>query len=86
MTLPEAELSFHFAAAAQLKPVLRPAFTERVATILQSHADRVPGDIDRAVLRALIGLWVPPPVEEVKNASRWNRPTLGFDRIKARTA
>ena len=30
-----------------------------------------------------IGLWVPPPVEEVKNASRWNRPTLGFDRIKA---
>ena len=42
MTLPEAELSFHFAAAAQLKPVLRPAFTERVATILQSQADRVP--------------------------------------------
>ena len=56
MTLPEAELSFHFAAAAQLKPVLRPAFTERVATILQSQADPGPGDVDRAVRQALIGL------------------------------
>ena len=42
MTLPEAELSFYFAAAAQLEPALRPAFAERVATILQSQADRVP--------------------------------------------
>ena len=85
MTLPEAELSLYFAAAAQLEPALRPAFAERVATILQSQPDPGPGDVDRAV-RALIGLWVPPLVEEVKNASRWNRPTLGFDRIKARTA
>ena len=86
MNLPEAELSFYFAARAQLEPALRPAFAERVATILQSQADPAPGDVDRAVRQALIGLWVPPPVEEVKNASRWNRPTLGFDRIKARTA
>ena len=46
MTLPEAELSFYFAAAAQLEPALRPAFTERVATILQSHADPGPGDVE----------------------------------------
>ena len=59
MTLPEAELSFYFAAAAQLEPALRPAFTERVATILQSHADPGPGDVDRAVRQALIGLWGP---------------------------
>ena len=49
MILPEAELSFYFAAAAQLEPALRPAFTERVVTILQSHADPGPGDVDRAV-------------------------------------
>ena len=66
MTLPEAELSFYFAAAAQLEPALRPAFAERVATILQSQADPGPGDVDRAVRQALIGLWVLPPVEEVK--------------------
>ena len=60
MTLPEAELSFYFAAAAQLEPALRPAFAERVATILQSQADPGPGDVDRAVRQALIGLWVPP--------------------------
>ena len=86
VTLPRPSRAFYFAAAAQLEPALRPAFTERVATILQSHADPGPGGVDRAVRQALIGLWVPPPVEEVKNASRWNRPTLGFDRIKARTA
>jgi len=45
VTLPVAELSFYFAAAAQLEPALRPAFTERVATILQSPADRGPGDV-----------------------------------------
>ena len=30
MTLPEAELSFYFAALAQLEPAPRPVFTERV--------------------------------------------------------
>src|SRR5882757_2734926 len=44
------------AAAAQLEPALPPAFTECVA-ILQSHADPGPGDVDRAVRQALIGLW-----------------------------
>ena len=52
MTLPEAELSFYFAAAAQLEPALRPAFTERVVTILQSHADPGPGDVNRVVRQA----------------------------------
>jgi len=45
VTLPEVELSFYFAAAAQLEPALRPAFTERVATILQSPADPGPGSV-----------------------------------------
>jgi hypothetical protein len=77
VTLPEAELSFHFAAAAQLKPVLRPAFTERVATIFQSHADPGPGDVDRAVRQALIGLWISAQETELRPA-RWHRVTPGF--------
>jgi hypothetical protein len=39
MTLPEAELSFFFAAAAQLEPDLRPVFAERVSAILGAHPD-----------------------------------------------
>ena len=84
MTLPEAELSFYFAAAAQLEPALRPAFTERVVTILQSHADPGPGDVDRAVRQALIGLWVPPDETELRPA-RWHRVTPGFERASKRT-
>ena len=49
MTLPEAELSFFFAAAAQLEPDLRPDFAERVSAILGAHPDPGPGDVDRAV-------------------------------------
>jgi hypothetical protein len=72
--LPEAELSFYFAAAAQLEPALRPAFTERVVTIFQSQADPGPGDVDRAVRQALIGLWVPPEETELR-PPRWHRVT-----------
>jgi hypothetical protein len=39
MTLPEAELSFCFAAAAQLEPAQRPVFAERVAALLGAHPD-----------------------------------------------
>jgi hypothetical protein len=60
MTLPEAELSFFFAAAAQLEPDLRPVFAERVSAILGAHPDPGPGDVDRAVRQALVGLWTPP--------------------------
>ena len=37
MTLPEAELSFYFAALAQLEPTLRSVFTERVTRLLGAH-------------------------------------------------
>ena len=84
MTLPKAELSFYFAAAAQLEPALRPAFTERVVTILQSHADPGPGDVDRAVRQALIGLWVPPEETELRPPRR-HRVTPGFERASKRT-
>jgi hypothetical protein len=83
VTLPEVELSFYFAAAAQLEPALRPAFTERVATILQSPADPGPGDVNRAVRQALIGLWVPPDETELR-PPRWHCVTPFFERASKR--
>ena len=55
MTLPEAELSFYFAALAQLEPARRPVFTERVTRLLGAHPNPGPGDVDRAVRQALVG-------------------------------
>ena len=51
MTLPEAELSFYFAAAAQLEPALCPSFTERVAKIFQLHAEPGPGETVQSAKR-----------------------------------
>ena len=50
MTLPEAELSFYFAALAQLEPARRPVFTERVTRLLGAHPNPGPGDVGRARL------------------------------------
>ncbi len=30
------------------------------------------GDVDRAIRAALVGLWVPPPIEKVRAVSRWH--------------
>jgi hypothetical protein len=84
MTLPEAELSFYFAAAAQLAPELRPVFAERVAAILGAHPDPGPDDVDRAVRQALVGLWIPPESIELRAAPRWDRDTPGFERVSKR--
>ena len=84
MTLPEEECAFYFAAMAQLDPDQRGIFAERVANILGAYSpfcEPGPGDVDRAIRAALVGLWVPPPVDEVKNASRWHRNDAGFERI-----
>jgi hypothetical protein len=80
-TLPEAELSFYFAALAQLEPGRRPLFTERVARILGALPDPGPGDVDRAVRAALVGLWTPPAIEEVLRPSRWHRGAPRFERV-----
>jgi hypothetical protein len=50
VTLPEAELSFYFAAPAQLEPARRPVFTERVTRLLGAHPNPGPGDVGRARL------------------------------------
>ena len=84
MTLPESELSFYFAALAQLEPALRPVFAERVAQTLGAHPDPGPGDVDRAVRAALVGLWVPPESIEIRSAPRWDHNTPGFERVSKR--
>ena len=84
MTLPEAELSFYFAALAQLEPTLRSVFTERIARILGAHSDPGPGDVDRAVRLALVGLWAPPAIEEFQRPPRWDRVTPAFERVSKR--
>jgi hypothetical protein len=79
--LPEDEQAFFFAALAQLEPALRPVFAERVARLLGAHPDPGPGDVDRAVRQALVGLWVPPATEEVLRPSRWDRAAPAFERV-----
>jgi hypothetical protein len=78
--LPE-EASFFFWATAQLEPSCRPVFVERVAAILGAHPDPGPGDVDRAVRAALVGLWTPPAIEEVLRPSRWDRGAPRFERV-----
>ena len=83
MTLPEAELSFYFAALAQLEPARRPVFTERVTRLLGAHPNLRPGDVDRAVRQALVGLWTPPAIEEFqrppRSGSRYAGVRAGFE-------
>jgi hypothetical protein len=55
--------------------------TERVARILGALRDPGPGDVDRAVRQALVGLWTPPAFEEVQRPSRWDRNTPQFERV-----
>jgi hypothetical protein len=80
MTLPEEECAFFYAVLAQLTPDMREVFTERVAQILGAHPDPGPGDCDRAVRAALVGLWTPPAME-LERPGRWNSNAPGFERI-----
>jgi hypothetical protein len=59
------------------------SFTERVVTIVKLHSDPGPGDVDRAVRQAPIGLWVPPEETELR-PPRWHRITPGFERASKR--
>jgi hypothetical protein len=82
--LPEDECAFYYAAMAQLEPELRPVFVERVANILGAYSpfcEPGPGDVDRAIRQALVGLWIPPATEEARAVSRWDRSDAGFDRV-----
>jgi hypothetical protein len=85
--LPEEECAFFFAAQAQLELEQRVIFAERVANILGAYSpfcEPGPGDVDRAIRAAFEALWVPPPVEETKASSRWNRAAPAFERVSKR--
>jgi hypothetical protein len=79
VTLPGDEQAFLCHALAQLEPDVRPVFTVRMVEHLQAHADPGPGDVDRALRAALVGLWVPPEIEETRVPPRWSRDTPRFD-------
>jgi hypothetical protein len=64
------------------EPDLRPVFAERVSAILGAHPDPGPGDVDRAVRQALVGLWTPPESIELRAGPLRNAPA--FERVSKR--
>ena len=68
---------FYFAALAQLEPARRPVFTEHVTRLLGAHPNPAPGDVDRAVRQALVGLWTPSTIEEFQRPPRWGSRYAG---------
>ena len=84
MTLPEAELSFFFRGrgAARARP---PSGLRRTCfRILGAHPDPGPGDVDRAVRQALVGLWTLPESIELRAGPRWDRNAPAFERVSKR--
>jgi hypothetical protein len=79
MILPADEQAFLCHALAQLESDVRPVFTTRMVEHLRALADPGVGDVDRALRAALVGLWVPPAIEETRVPPRWSRDTPRFD-------
>jgi hypothetical protein len=84
MRLTADDVSFFWAAMGQLEPAARATFAARVFASLAGREELGPGDVDRAVRQALVGLWTPPEVTELR-APRWDRDTPGFERASKRT-
>ena len=63
-------LHFLFAAINQPQPEARPIFIARLDAALQIVPDFGPGDFDRALRVALVGLWTPPPDGTERTAPR----------------
>jgi hypothetical protein len=83
VTLPEDEQAFLCDALAQLAPDMRPVLVERVVGCLVVHPDPGPGDVDRALRAALVGLWVPPADAETP-PPRWSRGAPRYERASKR--
>ena len=62
----------------------RSVFTERITRLLGAHPNPGPGDVDRAVRQALVGLWTPSAIEEFQRPPRWDRATPAFERVSKR--
>jgi hypothetical protein len=85
VTLPGDEQAFLCHALAQLEPDVRPVFAARMVEHLRAIAKPGPGDVDRALRAALVGLWTPPAIETTRVPSRWSRDTPRFDLASKRT-
>jgi hypothetical protein len=53
----------------------------RVTRLLGAHPNPGPGDVNRAVRAALVGLWTPPEGEELQRVGRWNSNAPAFERV-----
>jgi hypothetical protein len=82
--LEAADVSFYWAAMAQLEPGQRAAFVERVTRNLGSHPDPGPGDVDRAVRVAMADLWTPLPDDTARGVSRWAGSAPHYERASKR--
>jgi hypothetical protein len=69
-----------YAALHQLDPAVRSTFLVRVAAIIGAHPAPGPGDVDRAIRAALVGLWTPPPDKLGQLEGRWARRGGGIRR------
>ncbi len=72
----------------QLEPDRRAIFAERVANTLDAYSpfcELGPGDVDRAIRAALVGLWVPPTIEP-RTVPRWARNTPCYEPISKQAA
>jgi hypothetical protein len=81
MRLPAEERTLFFDMLAQLAPPQRAVFVARLAAALEAHRDPGPGDIDRILRTAWVGLWTPPAIEEIQRPSRWQRAVPAFERM-----
>ena len=78
MTLPGDEQAFLCHALAQLDPDVRPSVYGAHGRAPAGFADPGPGDVDRALRAALVGLWTPPDITEWRR-SDWDCETPRFD-------
>jgi hypothetical protein len=85
LRLPDAEVAFFWWAMEQVVPPLRAIFAERVVSGLGAHPDPGPGDVDRAIRAALVGLWIPPLFTEGKVPPKWSQVGC-FDRAAPKRA
>ena len=80
MTSARRRAGFFFAALAQLAPRSARSSPRVLRLLLGAypHCEFGPGDFNRAIRAALVGLWVPPPMPELKTPPRWARASPRF--------
>jgi hypothetical protein len=75
-------VAFFWQAMGQLEYPQRATFAARVFADLAARPELGPGDVDRAVRAALVGLWVPPV--ETERPARWDRAAPRYEKASRR--